>query len=181
MKGLSVLSLAALCALSASAAVKFASPFGDGMVLQRGKPVAVWGMADAGEKVNVSFAGQSVSATAGADGRWLVRLAPMEACAEGRVLSANGVSVKDVLVGEVWLCSGQSNMSMRMWTPTKVCQHGNRDNNGYLDAMIVDEPLVRACTVPNVWSAEPKELAKPLIWKRFAPGCQQELSAIGFH
>ena len=181
MKRLSVLSLAALCALSASAAVKFASPFGDGMVLQRGKSVAVWGTADAGERVNVTFAGQSVSATAGADGRWLVRLAPMEACAEGRVLSANGVSVKDVLVGEVWLCSGQSNMSMCMWTPTKVCQHGNRDNNGYLDAMIVDEPLVRACTVPNVWSAEPKELAKPLVWKRFAPGTLQSLSAIGFH
>ena len=90
MKRLSVLSLAALCALSASAAVKFASPFGDGMVLQRGKSVAVWGTADAGEKVNVTFAGQSASATAGADGRWLVRLAPMEACAEGRVLSANG-------------------------------------------------------------------------------------------
>ncbi|MBQ6009305.1 MAG: 9-O-acetylesterase, partial [Kiritimatiellae bacterium] len=132
MKRLSVLSLAALCALSASAAVKFASPFGDGMVLQRGKPVAVWGTADAGEKVDVTFAGQSASATAGADGRWLVRLAPMEASAEGRVLKANGAEVKDVLVGEVWLCSGQSNMSMRMWTPTKVCQHGNRDNNGYL-------------------------------------------------
>ena len=109
-KRLSVLSLAALCALSASAAVKFASPFGDGMVLQRGKPVAVWGTADAGEKVNVTFAGQSASATAGADGRWLVRLAPMEASAEGRVLKANDDEVKDVLVGEVWLCSGQSNM-----------------------------------------------------------------------
>ena len=96
MKRLSVLSLAALCALSASAAVKFASPFGDGMVLQRGKSVAVWGTADAGEKVNVAFAGQSASATAGADGRWLVRLAPMEACAEGRVLAANGAEVKDV-------------------------------------------------------------------------------------
>ena len=181
MKKLSVWTAAALCALSASAAVKFASPFGDGMVLQRGKPVAVWGTADAGEKVNVTFAGQSVSATAGADGRWLVRLAPMEACAEGRVLSANGVSVKDVLVGEVWLCSGQSNMSMVMWSNPYVAQHGNRDNNGYLDAMIVDEPLVRACTVPNTWSAEPKELAKPLVWERFAPGRQQALSAIGFH
>ncbi|MBR0505644.1 MAG: hypothetical protein IJJ84_09570 [Kiritimatiellae bacterium] len=180
-KSLSIWIAAALCAGSAAAAVKFASPFGDGMVLQRGKSVAVWGTADAGEKVNVTFAGQAVSATAGADGRWLVRLAPMEASAEGRVLKANDAEVKDVLVGEVWLCSGQSNMSMRMWTPTKVCQHGNRDNNGYLDAMIVDEPLVRACTVPNVWSAEPKELAKPLVWKRFAPGTLQDLSAIGFH
>ena len=70
---------------------------------------------------------------------------------------------------------------MCMWTPTRVCQHGNRDNNGYLDMMIVDEPLVRACTVPNVWSAEPKELAKPLVWKRFAPGTLPGLSAIGFH
>ena len=90
MKKLTIVSLAALCAWTASATVKFASPFGDGMVLQRGKPVAVWGTADAGEKVTVAFAGQSASATAGADGRWLVRLAPMEACAEGRVLAANG-------------------------------------------------------------------------------------------
>ena len=81
----------------AFAEVKLATPFADGMVLQRDAKTAVWGTADAGERVTVSFAGQSVSATADAEGRWLVRLAPMAASKEGRTLRANGVEVKDVL------------------------------------------------------------------------------------
>ena len=168
-------------ALSLEAAVKLGSPFADGMVLQREKPVAVWGTADAGEEVTVSFAGQSAKAKAGADGKWLVRLAPLAASAESRVLRANNAEVKDVLVGEVWLCSGQSNMSMIMWNNPYIGMHGNRETNGYLDTMMVNEPEVRGCTVPAVWSVEPKELAKPLVWKRFAPGQQRHFSAIAFH
>ena len=130
MKKIYLMVVAAIAACGVRADVKLAAPFNDGMVLQREKPVAVWGMAAAGEKVTVLFAGQSVSTTAGADGRWIVRLAPMKASGEGRVLMANGVSVKDVLVGEVWLCSGQSNMTMAMWSNPYVGQHGNRENNG---------------------------------------------------
>ena len=92
--------------------VKLADPFTDGCVLQRDVPVAVWGTAEAGERVQVSFGGQSVASVADGEGRWSVRLAPMPACSEGRVLSANGVCVNDVLVGEVWLCAGQSNAEM---------------------------------------------------------------------
>ena len=172
---------AAVAACVAGAEVKFACPFNDGMVLQREKPVAVWGTAEAGERVTVMFAGQSVQTTAGADGRWLARLAPMAASAEGRELSANGAVVKDVLVGEVWLCSGQSNMSMQMWSRTHVFQHGNRETNGYLDAAIVDEPNVRACTVPMIWSVQPRIPAQRLVWQRLQPGRQQALSAIAFH
>ena len=161
--------------------MKLAEIFQDGMVLQREKPVAVWGTAEAGERVTVTFAGQSVQATADADGRWLARLAPMAASAEGRELVANGAVVKDVLVGEVWLCSGQSNMSMQMWSRTHVFQHGNRETNGYLDAAIVDEPNVRACTVPTIWSVQPKIPAQHIVWQRLQPGRQQALSAIAFH
>ena len=181
MKKVCLMIVAAVAACGLRADVKFAAPFNDGMVLQREKPVAVWGTAAAGERVTVAFAGQTVTTTAGADGRWLVRLAPMKASDEGRVLTANGASVKDVLVGEVWLCSGQSNMSMVMWSNPYVRQHGNRENNGYLDAMIVDEPSVRVCTVPNVWSAQPKELSAPLKWERLAPGRQKNFSALAFH
>ena len=181
MKKMYLMVVAADAACGVRADVKLAAPFNDGMVLQREKPVAVWGTAAAGEKVTVLFAGQSVSTTAGADGRWIVRLAPMKASGEGRVLMANGASVKDVLVGEVWLCSGQSNMTMAMWSNPYVGQHGNRENNGYLDAMIVDEPFVRACTVPSVWSAQPKELSAPLKWDRLAPGRQKSFSALAFH
>jgi sialate O-acetylesterase len=83
---------ASACLLQAE--VKFASPFNDGMVLQRGKTVTVWGTADAGERVTVKFAGQTISATAGADGSWRVELRPMEASFEGRVLEANGAAVR---------------------------------------------------------------------------------------
>lgn len=100
-----------------AAGFRLGSPFSDHMVLQREKPVAVWGWADAGESVTVTFAGQSKSATAGADGKWTLKLDALPASAEPRSLVAAGkdghkAEAKDVLVGEVWLGSGQSNMAM---------------------------------------------------------------------
>lgn len=101
------------------AEVKLASPFTDHMVLQRELPVPVWGTAAPGEKVTVEFAGQKKSATADAAGQWRVDLAPLTASTEPRdllVSSDNPQSeirnpkLSDVLVGEVWLGSGQSNM-----------------------------------------------------------------------
>ena len=107
-----------------TAELKLATPFSDHMVLQREKPVAVWGWADAGETVTVSFAGQSKSATAGTDGKWSLRLDALAASAESRTVVVTGkeghkVEVKDVLVGEVWLGSGQSNMEF----PVAGCYH----------------------------------------------------------
>ena len=93
--------------------------FADRMVLQRDVPAPVWGWADPGEKVTVEFAGQSKTATAEPSGRWLVKLDPMPASAEPRTLTVSAANpkseilnpkFKDVLVGDVWLCSGQSNM-----------------------------------------------------------------------
>ena len=101
-----------------AAELKPATLFSDHMVLQRDKTVPVWGWTDVGEKVIVEFAGQKASAIAGADGKWMVKLAPLEASAESRELRIVGanhpapVVLKDVLVGEVWLGSGQSNMQM---------------------------------------------------------------------
>ena len=93
--------------------------FGDHMVLQRQVPVKVWGWADPGDQVAVEFAGQTQAARTGNDRRWCVHLKPLPASAEGRELvvrtSASSVSLKDVLVGEVWLLGGQSNMSFPLW------------------------------------------------------------------
>ena len=99
-------------AFAATAAVKLGMPFADHMVLQRDKPVAVWGTAAPGEKVTVTFAGQSAEAVADAQGGWRVNLKPMAASKEGRTLAANDVKVQDVLVGEVWFAGGQSNMGV---------------------------------------------------------------------
>ena len=96
-----------------AAEIRCARVFGDHMVLQRDLPVPVWGEAAPGETVTVEFAGQLQIATAGADGHWRVTLDPLATSAEARDFSVRGTNTltfSDVLVGEVWFCSGQSNM-----------------------------------------------------------------------
>ena len=98
-----VAAAAAFSAFAAEAKVATATPFADNMVLQRGRAVPVWGTADAGESVTVSFAGQVKSATADAKGAWRVTLDPMPASKENRVLKVSGAAnteeIKNVLVG----------------------------------------------------------------------------------
>ena len=96
------------------AEVELPGVLSDGMVLQRELPVPIWGTANPGESVSVSFAGQKVRTEAGADGKWLVKLKPLKTSAKGKDMTVSGMNtirLKDVLVGEVWLCSGQSNMA----------------------------------------------------------------------
>lgn len=103
-----------MSAARVSAAVTLPRIFGDNMVIQRDMPVPVWGWADKGEEVTVSLGTQSRSAKAGDDGRWNVLLpyyqagGPLEMTVKGT--SGSSVVFKNVLVGEVWVCSGQSNM-----------------------------------------------------------------------
>ncbi|MCG3147054.1 MAG: hypothetical protein PCFJNLEI_00490 [Verrucomicrobiae bacterium] len=108
-------------AVPAHAAVTVAPIFGNSMVLQRDQPVPVWGRASPGESVTVEFAGQKVSTKADAAGKWKVALAALPANATPQELTVTGSGAptvfKDVLVGEVWLCSGQSNMA---WELRKV-------------------------------------------------------------
>ena len=99
-------------ASAARAEVKPAPLFSDHVVLQSGMPVPIWGTAAAGEKVAVSLNGQTQTATTGADGKWMVRLTDLKVGGpyEMTIAGSNTITVKDVLVGEVWLGSGQSNM-----------------------------------------------------------------------
>lgn len=104
-------------ALAAAGPVKPAAVFGDHMVLQQGMKVPVWGTATAGDSVTVVFAGQSVSGTADVAGNWRVTLGPLKASAEPATLTVKSsgdggeIAFTDVLVGEVWVGSGQSNMA----------------------------------------------------------------------
>jgi sialate O-acetylesterase len=108
--------LIACWATIAAAAVKLPTLIGDNMVLQRGQPAAIWGWADKGEEVTVAIAGQTLSTKAGDDGRWKVVLAkldvgqPLEMTIKGS--SGSSITLKNVVVGDVWVCSGQSNMEM---------------------------------------------------------------------
>jgi len=110
---LRLLGISGLVALSVQA-MDFARPFGRCMVLPRGKPIPVWGHGTPGGEVKVTFAAQTKTARCDGDGRWRVVLAAELACAQGRDLSLSAADghlvLTDVLVGDVWLCSGQSNM-----------------------------------------------------------------------
>jgi len=113
---LCILAMAVVSSTVALADVKLSAVFGSNMVLQRDMPVPVWGEADPDERVTVTFGTQRERTAADADGKWRVVLRSMPASAEGRELVVEGTNrivFKNVLVGEVWVCSGQSNME---WT-----------------------------------------------------------------
>jgi len=119
------LSLAGFLCHSVEAQLSVASPFTDNAVLQQAMPVPVWGKADPKTVVTVEFAGQKKSSKANADGRWKVELDPLTASFEAEELTVacsggETLSLKNVLVGEVWICSGQSNMQMGHGQISKV-------------------------------------------------------------
>ena len=120
MKKLLIVLAAVAVAVGAEAAVTLPRVFGNNMVLQQGIKVPVWGKADPGEKVTVSFAGQTVTATAGADGKWKLHLAPLKASSEPQTFTVNQTTLSNVVVGEVWFCSGQSNMEYTMSSRRKI-------------------------------------------------------------
>ena len=146
-----------------AADLRLASPLSDHMVLQREKPVAVWGWADAGEAVTVAFAGQSKTVTADAEGKWLLRLDALPASAEPRSLVVTGkadrrLEVKDVLVGEVWLGSGQSNMAMNV----------QASNNFEAEKAAAKYPLIRHYQESSAPADQPKAEGKGQ-WRACAP------------
>lgn len=109
--------------------------FGDNMVLQRDKPAVFWGWARPGEKVRVELSGRTAVAEAGADGKWITRVEPPAAGGpyEVTIVGSKTVTLKNVLVGDVWLCSGQSNMEFGL----------PRVKNGAEEVRRADHPQIR--------------------------------------
>jgi len=118
MIGIMTVLVTAWFATEAGAAVKLANVFSDHMVLQRDLAVPIWGTAAPGETVTVKFRTQAQTTTAGADGKWLVKLEPLAAGGPDKLV-VNTVTNEDVLVGEVWVGSGQSNMQMTLGSINK--------------------------------------------------------------
>ena len=179
--------LLAACPADARA-VRPASVLGDHMVLQRGKPAPIWGTAEAGEKVTVCFAGQVKTAVAGTGGRWLARLDALKASTAPRELTIEApsgtVTIRDVLVGDVWIAGGQSNMGRdvrRSWRP---------------DGQRMDYPHIRFLTVRSRGSKYPraellappppatpprtKHVTGPNRWYACTPETTPECCAVGF-
>ena len=136
-------------AAAASAEVRLPAIFGDHMVLQADMPLPVWGWADPGEQVTVTLADQSQTITADADGKWSVKLVPIKAGGpyELKVSGKNTLDFTDVLAGEVWLGSGQSNMEMAVGG---VHEQGCRNRRRRLSA----NPLVHRCQENRPGTAE---------------------------
>lgn len=155
---------------SAFAEVKLPSIFSDHMVLQRESPVPVWGKANPGEVVTVEFGGQKKSATADASGKWMVTLDAMPANAQPQVLRAGNATVQDVLVGEVWLASGQSNMEweMQMKPDTKA------------DIPNTTHPQLRLLEVPKTVALTPQDDVKT-SWATSSPVSAASFSAVGYY
>ena len=162
--------LAAAASQSAFAKIEMGAPFSGGAVLQRGMEVPVWGRgATPGGKVRVAFAGQEKTAVSGGDGSWKVVLDAMEASKVGRTVSvkdlASGetVEIDDVLVGEVWFASGQSNMECPIWGTSARY----RDMKGGLMVAMTRLPCVRYVKVDRKWSVEPCGISAK--WNKFTP------------
>jgi len=142
----------ALAACVAPADVRLPAVFGDHMVLQRDTAVPVWGWAEAGEKVTVTLGGQTKTATADRDGKWSVRLGALKAGGPHtlKVEGKTALEVSDVLVGEVWLCSGQSNMAMSV----RGC------NNYEAEQAAAKLPKIRMMTVARTAAESPQSDCK---------------------
>lgn len=147
----SLLILAAFCLLdSVQAEVRVNHIFDNHMVLQRRQPVRVWGWADPAEAVTVEFAGQTVTTAAGADGNWAVNLDPLEASTQPRDLvvkgKANTVTCQNVLVGDVWIMGGQSNME----DPIHYVYQGD------VEVASANLPSIRILTIPVCANPKPQ-------------------------
>ncbi|HEY1048528.1 MAG TPA: sialate O-acetylesterase [Prosthecobacter sp.] len=159
-------------ALSARAELKLPAIIGDNMVLQQQLANPLWGWDAPGTEVTVKFGTQTKTAKAGADGKWTVKLDPVPANANPATISIKGTSareLKNVLVGEVWICSGQSNMQ---WS---VSSSWDSD----IEIATAKYPKIRLISVPQVGTQEPQQDFKG-EWKECAPGNVGPFSAVGF-
>ena len=175
-----LLTLVAALALSWSvvrADVVLPSIISDGMVLQRGVPAPVWGWADAGEEVTVEFGGQLKKAMPGPDRKWMVELDPLEASATPRSMTIAGKNktlIEDILVGEVWIASGQSNMD---WAFHQIAQAEREFAESQKE-----NPLIRAFHVDkNLKAGIPMDDTSG-VWKDAAQmvSGRKSVSAVGF-
>lgn len=172
-KFISLLTLLLAIVFPLHAEIKPATIFGSNMVLQRGEPVKVWGTATRNEKVLLLFNGQSLGTKADKNGRWSVTLAPMEAGGPYTMTirgKDNTLEYSNVLVGEVWLCSGQSNME---WTPAQGL------DNLQQEVTAADYPQIRSFTVKKAMSADPQEDLSGK-WEVCSPETVPHFTAVGY-
>ncbi len=173
--------LALLCPV-AHAELRMPKVFGNGMVLQKDKPVKLWGWAGANQKILARIGDRSAQGKADGKGRWLLELKPMEASGQGRQLvvmaGKESLTYEDVLIGEVWICGGQSNME---WT-----LRSTRDADLELES--ADTPAIRFLRLPKVANLEPQDdfpVKSPENpegnWRQAVPGQVENCTGVGYY
>lgn len=161
-------------ALPAHAKIELPLLFSDGAVLQRDQPLPVWGWSTPGAKIEVAFDGRSAEATAAGDGTWHVEL-PAHAAGGPYTLtirenSDDTVNVRDVLVGDVWLASGQSNME---WPVLESA-------NAQAEIARANDPRIRHFKVPTSWAETPQTRLAGGEWQAASPQTVGEFSAVAY-
>ena len=159
-----------LSAPSARAKLSLPEIFGSNMLIQRNQSVRVWGQSQARATVQVRFGPRQASAQAGPDGAWQVTLDPMEAGGPYELTASDGsdtVTFTNVLCGDLWLCSGQSNMQL----PVKETDPREQKS------ALIEQPNLRLCTVAKTFSAKPMASAN-IRWQLCTPDSAREFSAV---
>jgi sialate O-acetylesterase len=165
---------ALLLAASNAQALELAGVFGDHMVLQRDAPLRVWGRAEPGRRVRVQIAGDDASAQVGPDGRWQATLKPLRAGGPHELRVSAGAEqhlLSDVLIGDVWIAAGQSNMEWRLADT----------NDAAAEIAAADHPRIRHAKMPHRVSLVPLRDAPPLRWDVSSPATAGEFSGVAYH
>ncbi len=154
--------------------LKVANIFGDHMVLQRDKPIKVWGWNTAGEKVTINFHEKNYSVLTSSAGRWEIELSPEKTSKEGWLMQVSDSDEKlefsDILIGEVWLCSGQSNMEWKV----------NAVNNAETEIATANYPLIRHIEIPKATAFEPQKDFEDKEWQVCSPETVGGFTAVGY-
>jgi sialate O-acetylesterase len=175
MKKIFVSLMAASICCSLFANVRLPAFFGNNMILQRNKAIPVWGWADANETVTVRLHHQTKTTRADQSGKWMIKLdneaagGPYQLVIEGK----NTITYTDVLVGDVWICSGQSNMEMPIAGWGQI-------NNYQQEIAAANYPMIRHFKVPPELSASPKDDILPAQWQICSPATAGDFTAAGY-
>lgn len=173
MKKILLVCFLSLGVASAWANVRLPKIFGDSMVLQRDRPIPVWGWADKNETVTIQFHNQKKTTKADAQGKWHLTLSPETAGGPYSLIAKgkNSITYKEILVGDVWICSGQSNME---WPVVA-------SNNAAQEISSASYPQIRHFKVVNDVGEQPKkDLAKETSWKAATPANVGSFTAVGY-
>ena len=169
---LSVLAIVIAGCQSSVAELMVPAIFTDNMVLQRDQANPIWGWDSPGSKVKVAISNQSHVAVAASDGKWSVKLNPMKATRDPLVLTIKGtgrLTITNVLVGEVWLCSGQSNMEWPL----------RQSRDADIELAEADYPLIRLISVPRAGTQVPQRSFRG-AWRLCTPKSAADFSAVGY-